>query len=123
MSKEVFFADVEISIHQADAVNGSKTILPGQYVPLTDLPAYEQEAVRAGKVPGARIMSENDAKLLSEHAAFLRGEVANPDLGEEETPVGTDEVETVSVDTDVDVDDNVFEVEPEEVKESETKTK
>lgn len=103
MSDKVLFADAEVSIHQLDAVDGSKTLLPGQCVALADLPPYQREAALAGKIYGARVLTVDEAELIQNQAALLRGEVTDP--GEEETP----EVEEVETEETV-VDEPVEEV-------------
>lgn len=78
MSDKFLFTDVQLSVHQKDSIFGSRTLLPGQYVPFTDLPDYVQEAVTRGDVKGARVVTEAEAELLAERYA--------PDEpGEEET--------------------------------------
>lgn len=112
MSDQVLFADVELNVHQLNSVDGSMTLLPGQFVPLDGLPDYVQRAVRAGKVPGARVMDLSDAQLLDAQASLLAGGLVedNDEPGEGDTPE-VEEVEEVETEEPVD-EEVVVEDEP-----------
>lgn len=83
---KVLLADLAISVHvqigELTLPNGNVipntetvTILPGQFLPLSDLPDYVQKAALGGKIQGARVVDEYDAKIISEEAARVRGEL------------------------------------------------
>lgn len=91
MSKQVLFADTELSVHRLDPADGSRTLLPGQYIDLADLPEYQQEAAKSGKIFGGRIMEKAKADIIQKETA---PEVV--DLGEEATPETADTGEEVS---------------------------
>lgn len=99
-STDVLFADVGLSVHIlmndkpiVDTNTGNKmydvrgqVLAPGDIVPLTELPPYLVEDVKAGKVPGARIVSAEEAFRLNREAALIRA-VADQTIGVESDAV------------------------------------
>lgn len=86
---EVLVPDVELSIHTKDSTSGfavSKTIIPGESFPMSELADYQQRAIRSGKVKGARVMEQADFERLKALAIREAGEEDTPlviDLGEQ----------------------------------------
>lgn len=84
MSDQVLYADAEVSVHQPygsvfkdhfgnEKVNvRSVTLLPGQYVDLDTIADYERERAENEGLPGARVLSKNDAELLADNEVRKR---------------------------------------------------
>lgn len=90
---KVLFAEKELTIHlllSPDPVDGpagsqyvteSKTLLPGQYVPVEDVPPYLLKKVEDGEVEGLSVTSESRAKEIAVKAAELRSLLASYTAG------------------------------------------
>lgn len=82
--EQFLFADVGLTIHVLMTEKPvkwqefklydvkSKVLAPGDSVPLSDLPPYQLEAVKNGKIEGARIVTQEEATRLNEEAARIR---------------------------------------------------
>lgn len=98
-SNQVLFADVGLNVHilmnpkPMVSDDGTKfydvkgaVLSPGDSVPLNELPPYLVEDVKSGKVPGARIVSTEDAFRLNREAAQIRA-LADQTIGVESDAV------------------------------------
>lgn len=50
----------------------SQVLAPGDYVPLSELPPYLVKSLKAGDIPGARIVDLDEAERLNVEAAHIR---------------------------------------------------
>ena len=83
---KVVYATQDLSLHRKtgqEKVAGNDffyveglVVRTGETVPLDDLPPYQQEAVKAGKVAGAEVLTEAEAAKRGEELAKLRDLVA-----------------------------------------------
>ncbi len=90
-SNEVLFSEVGLTVHVMmnpvpvkDTFTGTEmydvkaqVLAPGDSIPLTDLPPYLVEDLRAGRVAGAKIVTPEEAQRLSEEAARIRQLASN----------------------------------------------
>lgn len=82
---DVLFAEQDLTIHvklssePVKAITGellwnteSRMLFPGQSIPISDLPDYLVESLKAGRVAGARLVTSKEADEIAAKAAVVR---------------------------------------------------